>query len=85
MSENGVWEALQDHRDKAKEHAAEEKQRVEDADNHEQQRARRVTRGRTSAIHRNPGRHPRRAGGLSRGGQAHPRITARPPRSRPWG
>lgn len=39
MSENSIWEALQTARDKAKEREDEEKQRVEDADNHEQQRA----------------------------------------------
>ncbi|MGX0887004.1 hypothetical protein ACUW97_001415 [Kocuria rhizophila] len=39
MSDNSIWEALQAARDKAKEREDEEKQRVEDADNHEQQRA----------------------------------------------
>ncbi|GAA5595065.1 Uncharacterised protein [Kocuria rhizophila] len=39
MSDNSIWEALQTARDKAKEREDEEKQRVEDADNHEQQRA----------------------------------------------
>ena len=39
MSENNIWDALQNARDKAKEREDEEMQRVEDADNHEQQRA----------------------------------------------
>ena len=39
MSDNSIWEALQTARDKAKKREDEEKQRVKDADNHEQQRA----------------------------------------------
>lgn len=39
MSENSIWDALETARDKAKERAEEEMQRVKDADNNEQQRA----------------------------------------------
>ena len=39
MSENSIWDALETARDKAKEREEEEMQRVEDADNNEQQRA----------------------------------------------
>ena len=39
MSENSIWDALETARDKAKQREEEEMQRVEDADNNEQQRA----------------------------------------------